>query len=479
VVDVISTYFGVNNDNSTNNTSGLEMPLIAHEHGNGNGNGNGNPYNSRPFHISAPAKLRTDFRISTRDITLHNMIGEGGYGVVWKGAYHKQAVAVKMMHSSSSGSSSGSSGCNNSDTISTGEIRDRINSGSLDDVLESGSNNNDNNDATMLNFLAEAQVLSTLRHFNIVNFYGVVFIAIPNSSSAMLIVTELAQCSLDSLKLQLSTAADEDNESTSLAATSTATAATAERDLVRVGQREMWWLVQQILDGMCYLHAGGIYHRDLKTQNVLVFPGTKQVTDIDTGSGMRWTLKLCDFGLAKVHNGGNDGSSGGAGSNVSSGGSDIESGSGSNSTLEHQFSASASTSIDIVTTATTSSHTMTATTTATTSTRNVGTPTYMSPELLSGERVDPAASDTYAMGVLVWCMLSGGKHPYEHLKERNMNRWGIMRAVVEGERPELQGAWPSALCGMMQACWAQQPEERPSFAQLSGGIECGARGVVE
>ena len=60
----------------------------------------------------------------------------------------------------------------------------------------------------------------------------------------MLIVTELAQCSLSSLRLRLQT-----NEESS----DSATAADEDDIDVPVGELEMLLLVQQILDGMCYL----------------------------------------------------------------------------------------------------------------------------------------------------------------------------------------------------------------------------------
>ena len=69
------------------------------------------------------------------------------------------------------------------------------------------------------------------------------FVAIPESS-AMLIVTELAQCSLSSLRLQLQTR-EESSDS--------ATAADEDDVEMSIGEQEMLLLVQQILDGMCYL----------------------------------------------------------------------------------------------------------------------------------------------------------------------------------------------------------------------------------
>ncbi|CAG2106527.1 unnamed protein product [Medioppia subpectinata] len=52
-------------------------------------------------------------------------------------------------------------------------------------------------------------------------------------------------------------------------------------------------LVEGILVGLGYLHDMGIMHRDIKQNNILV----KQDGDC-------WTVKLCDFGLAKVEKSG-------------------------------------------------------------------------------------------------------------------------------------------------------------------------------
>ena len=121
---------------------------------------------------------------------------------------------------------------------------------------------------------------------------------------------------------------------------------------------------------------------------MLVFPATDE---------NRFTLKLCDFGLAKVathwpeeqerqerqeRQEVQEGRRG-------------EVGNGSSRLREEHLTSK---------TSTTSAHT-----------RDIGTPAYMSPELLQGDQVDPAACDSYAMGILLWSMLSGGRHPYKHL----------------------------------------------------------------
>lgn len=46
-------------------------------------------------------------------------------------------------------------------------------------------------------------------------------------------------------------------------------------------------LMQQLLEGMAYLHSNWVLHRDLKTSNILY--------------NNRGQLKICDFGLARQY----------------------------------------------------------------------------------------------------------------------------------------------------------------------------------
>ena len=49
---------------------------------------------------------------------------------------------------------------------------------------------------------------------------------------------------------------------------------------------DMNWIVEGILKGLDFIHSVGICHRDLKTENILLNPATKEI-------------KLCDFGLCR------------------------------------------------------------------------------------------------------------------------------------------------------------------------------------
>mmetsp|Transcript_8917 Transcript_8917/g.19282 ORF Transcript_8917/g.19282 Transcript_8917/m.19282 type:complete len:484 (+) Transcript_8917:883-2334(+) len=99
-----------------------------------------------------------------------------------------------------------------------------------------------------------------------------------------------------------------------------------------------------------------------------------------------------------------------------------------------------------------------------TMTQNIGTVPWLSPELIAHARYS-LESDVYAYGIILWEILARGDELYE-----GMRGPAICLHVGSGGRPPVDvGAdVPDAepLCTLMQRCWAQQPEERPSFTQV-------------
>ncbi|KAG1448792.1 hypothetical protein G6F56_008844 [Rhizopus delemar] len=65
-------------------------------------------------------------------------------------------------------------------------------------------------------------------------------------------------------------------------------AAITERDLYTGNHPMIRKVFLQLLDAVSYCHENGVYHRDLKTENILVFDGGN-------------TVKLADFGLATTN----------------------------------------------------------------------------------------------------------------------------------------------------------------------------------
>jgi serine/threonine-protein kinase len=120
-------------------------------------------------------------------------------------------------------------------------------------------------------------------------------------------------------------------------------------------------LASQLLAGLAAMHDERIVHRDLKPENVMVVVGKD-----DDGHATE-VVKLCDFGIAKQ--------------------------------------VRADTMLDGGMTGVTHTATLTATGAL------VGTPEYMSPEQAKGDVVD-ARSDLYAVGVILYQLLTGGVLPF-------------------------------------------------------------------
>lgn len=122
-------------------------------------------------------------------------------------------------------------------------------------------------------------------------------------------------------------------------------------------------VIAGVCDALEHAHEAGVVHRDLKPSNILVNPSE----DAD-GSG---SIKIIDFGIAKLVG---DGSR-----------------------------------------------------TITSRGQIVGTPSYMAPEQLSGERVDER-TDVYALGVILYEVCTG-RLPLE--VPRGLDRRGLERAIHE------------------------------------------------
>ncbi|MFT3921651.1 MAG: protein kinase [Myxococcales bacterium] len=86
----------------------------------------------------------------------------------------------------------------------------------------------------------------------------------------------------------------------------------------------------------------------------------------------------------------------------------------------------------------------------------MGSPKYMSPEQIRGERVDPR-SDIYALGVVMYEMLTG-KAPFE--RENTVKL--LMAHMHEMVPPIDQPGVPPALIELVQRCLAKQPDNRPA-----------------
>ncbi|KAF8067119.1 SIS8 [Scenedesmus sp. PABB004] len=89
-----------------------------------------------------------------------------------------------------------------------------------------------------------------------------------------------------------------------------------------------------------------------------------------------------------------------------------------------------------------------------------GTPEWMAPEILRNEPSDEKA-DVYSYGVVLYELVTGAE-PWTGL-----NPMQVVGAVgFAGQRLALPPGLDPGVAGLISACWASAPAERPSFAQV-------------
>ncbi|EGD79945.1 TKL protein kinase [Salpingoeca rosetta] len=215
------------------------------------------------------------------------------------------------------------------------------------------------------------------------------------------------------------------------------------KDLLRKDMEEVLSelrLLRDVASGMAFIHSLDQVHRDLKSGNVLV-------------SG-RLRAKISDFGSIRQCFTGTATTTAATAPGVS-----------------RTSSLRGSITSDVMY----SQHAGTATMVSATLTAGVGTPLYMAPEALMGDKYD-AKADVFSFGVLMW-EVSTQRVPDLLQQEKGDGYRGPMLATLfnlleEGKRLKFEdnddGAFvfPEWFQALAESCMALQPELRPSFASL-------------
>ena len=105
-----------------------------------------------------------------------------------------------------------------------------------------------------------------------------------------------------------------------------------------------------------------------------------------------------------------------------------------------------------------------------------GTFRWMSPELLDPERFDlqhsrpTKRSDCYALGMVIYEVLSGNVPFYRH------GRFAAVARILEGVRPErpqgAEGAWfTDEIWSILERCWKATASDRPRTAEVLLSLE--------
>ncbi|KAK8858250.1 hypothetical protein M9Y10_013351 [Tritrichomonas musculus] len=91
-----------------------------------------------------------------------------------------------------------------------------------------------------------------------------------------------------------------------------------------------------------------------------------------------------------------------------------------------------------------------------------GTPEYMAPEILRREQ-STKAMDVYSFAMIVYELITL-KKPFEDIHNTNIIK--ILQRVQQGNMPEIDDSVPESFKKLIQQCWAQEPDERPTFNQI-------------
>ena len=90
-------------------------------------------------------------------------------------------------------------------------------------------------------------------------------------------------------------------------------------------------------------------------------------------------------------------------------------------------------------------------------TTNCGTPVFMAPELFTDTPYNSAV-DVYAFAMLLYNILTC-QVPFSEVQ----NLMALPMKVLSGERPKLPDSIPENYKSLIMQCWAQHPDERPTF----------------
>lgn len=167
-------------------------------------------------------------------------------------------------------------------------------------------------------------------------------------------------------------------------------------------------LMFQVAQAMQHVHAQNLFHRDLKTSNILVKPVPESMGELHSQGYLE--VKLADFGLAKGY----------VDSSISEG-----------------------------------------------LTRNMGTTVYGAPEIFGQEETQtpksfPPKADVWSFGMVCWEILTGRMPFSEERSKVNLHK----RIKFEGLRPSFSKDCPGYLQFCIASCWELQPQRRPTFTDL-------------
>ena len=94
---------------------------------------------------------------------------------------------------------------------------------------------------------------------------------------------------------------------------------------------------------------------------------------------------------------------------------------------------------------------------------------YAAPETIRGDAGFSEASDAWAFGVVLWELFTGAEPWCDTPPAQVIAAVGFRGETLPIDRGG-EGALPSAIADMVEACWAKEPAERPDFGALCDSL---------
>jgi len=90
----------------------------------------------------------------------------------------------------------------------------------------------------------------------------------------------------------------------------------------------------------------------------------------------------------------------------------------------------------------------------------IGTLNWLAPETLTDHSTYTIKSDVFSFGMVLWEILTS-KTPYE-----GKTPVQVIRSIDQGIRPAIPESTDPEFTQLLNICWAQSPEERPTFEAI-------------
>jgi len=77
-------------------------------------------------------------------------------------------------------------------------------------------------------------------------------------------------------------------------------------------------------------------------------------------------------------------------------------------------------------------------------------------------------------GIMTWEIMSP-----EEMLFPGQSTYELSRKIVTGHRPRVNPAWSYCVCQLMQHCWSDEKEDRPTFVEVMLQLEAVIQPVAE